>query len=84
MGDWKIIPDDDCVDINDNGIVTFNKECDNLKDKYTVIYNNGMCESKTTIIVKKEDVCNKFIVDGGEWDNVPSTGAATCDSAFCG
>lgn len=82
MGDWKIIPDDDCVDINDNGIVTFNKECINLKDKYTVIYNNGMCESKTTIIVKKEDVCNKFIVDGGEWDNVPSTGAATCDSAF--
>lgn len=82
MGDWKIIPDDDCVDINDNGIVTFNKECDNLKDKYTVIYNNGMCESKTYIIVKKEDVCNKFIVDGGEWDNVPSTGAATCDSAF--
>lgn len=82
MGDWKIIPDDDCVDINDNGIVTFNKECNNLKDKYTVIYNNGMCESKTYIIVKKEDVCNKFIVDGGEWDNVPSTGAATCDSAF--
>ena len=82
MGDWKIIPDDDCVDINDNGIVTFNKECINLKDKYTVIYNNGMCESKTYIIVKKEDVCNKFIVDGGEWDNVPSTGAATCDSAF--
>ena len=82
MGDWKIIPDDDCVDINDNGIVTFNKKCDNLKDKYTVIYNNGMCESKTYIIVKKEDVCNKFIVDGGEWDNVPSTGAATCDSAF--
>ena len=82
MKKWSIIPDDDCVDINDNGIVTFNKECDNLKDKYTVIYNNGMCESKTYIIVKKEDVCNKFIVDGGEWDNVPSTGDTACDSAF--
>ena len=26
--------------------------------------------------------CSRFIVDGGEWSDVPTSGAATCDSAF--
>jgi hypothetical protein len=26
--------------------------------------------------------CKKFIVDGGQWDDAPATGASTCDSAF--
>lgn len=26
--------------------------------------------------------CSTFITDGGEWNNVPASGASTCDSAF--
>ncbi len=26
--------------------------------------------------------CSRFIVDGGQWNDVPASGAATCDSAF--